>query len=143
MEFELIPYVGVLPLQFGMPREEIQSQLGQSPSLVSGKPFRDNFDILAVNYDAKELASEFCLFPKGLELTLNQQIVLEVGRFRNPLKVLLQYDPEPLQAFGFLIFMALGVSISGYHDGNPAQRAFNVFGKGTYDKFLTKAVPFK
>jgi hypothetical protein len=46
---------------------------------------------------------------------------------------LLAWDPAPRVDVGFLVFFALGVWTTGFHDHDPAQRSFGAFRPGLFD----------
>ncbi len=69
IDLELHPHVGVLPLRFGMSREEVRIVLGMGPHPRYSRPGRDEFAILGVNYDGDGRAAEYCLHPDKVRLT--------------------------------------------------------------------------
>ena len=52
---------------------------------------------------------------------------------------MLKLDPDPLERVGFLVFTRIGITTTGYHDGDESQRAITVCPRDTYDGFLKKA----
>jgi hypothetical protein len=63
-----------------------------------------------------------------------------VDLFHSPtaLETLLLSDPDPGELHGFLVFLKLGIAITGIHDGDTSQLAVTVFPKGRWDEFLSK-----
>lgn len=58
------------------------------------------------------------------------------------LRQLCDLDGAPVEAYGFLIFPRLGVTITGLHDGDEPQLAITVFARGDFDEFLNEAVSY-
>ena len=54
-------------------------------------------------------------------------------------RVLLRRDPAPVESLGILIYPALGICTSGYHDGDEAQLALTASPIGTWDDVVKDA----
>lgn len=134
-----MPYTGALPLRFGMTRADVQVVMGTSPHPRLSRATRDHYDCVGVNYDGDGLAAEFCLFPERMRVVFNGVVLLGDGCVPNPVPSLLVHDPEPVESLGFLIFPRLGVNVTGFHDGDESQLAFNVFRRGFWDEWLVSA----
>lgn len=139
MELEFVPYIGALPLRFGMSRAKVKAVIGAEPHPRFSRATRDHFDALSVNYDSDGLSAEFCLFPEKVRVVFDGIVLLGDGGVTNPVPVLLDRDPEPVESLGFLVFPGLGVNITGFHDGDESQLAFNVFRRGFWDDTLVRA----
>jgi hypothetical protein len=148
LTFDIEPYVGALPISFGMDRAKVHTLLGTTR--VAGK------------WDAKDPGSASDSFGKLLEINVgydNDRRVDHVGfspgdffalsllgsaiwtpsEHPDPNPVLLRFDPAPLERLGFLVFTRLGVTTTGYHDDDKAQYALTVFPRGEWDRYLVKA----
>ena len=72
--------------------------------------------------------------------------IVEVKLFAdNPEEVLRQLtlkDGAPKIYMGFVIFLNLGLSLTGFHDDDISQLAFAAFARGTWDARLQKLKPF-
>jgi hypothetical protein len=134
VKFVLDPFVGALPLRFGMTATEVRALMPSGP--WSRGATRDDFRELGVNYDPHGLAAEFCLVPGKVELTFGDDVLLGPGAVPDLVAVLRVHDPAPLEYLGFLVFPKLGVNITGFHDGDRSQLAFNVFRRGFWDELL-------
>ena len=53
----------------------------------------------------------------------------------DPIQILMAHDPHPFESLGFVIFLAIGVAIAGYHDGDTAKQSITVFSKGRWDPY--------
>jgi hypothetical protein len=120
-----------------MPRDEVRSVMAATPRFA--RPTRDDFEPLGVNYDADGRAAEFCLFPDRVRVSLDGVVLLGPGAVADVVSALLARDPEPWEHVGFMIFPGLGVNITGFHDGDCSQLAFNVFRRGLWDSALADA----
>jgi hypothetical protein len=60
--------------------------------------------------------------------------------FREPnaWKELVERDGDPKEIVGFLVLRDLGVTLTGFHDNDEAQKAVTVFERGRWDDFLAK-----
>jgi hypothetical protein len=57
----------------------------------------------------------------------------------HPNPYLLRLDPTPVEWVGILIYPGLGISTSGYHDGDEAQLALTASPAGTWDDAMREA----
>ncbi|MCE9545771.1 MAG: hypothetical protein K8T25_09685 [Planctomycetia bacterium] len=135
LDFELEPYKGALPVTFGMSEEQVAEILGpieyaeQEPD-GSLSEFREG---MRVGYCSPPRHVVEISFTPGETLYFDGIGLLG----RNDLcKLLLRYDSHPKELLGFMVFLELGVSISGYHDREKGHRAINVFSRGLYDDLL-------
>lgn len=141
MKFEFEPYVGPLPLRFGMDSAEVSKALGLSPQ-YSRPPndyggARDDYGDLGVNFDQDGKAAEFCFAPSSyISLVYSGTTIIGPGAISDPVSVFKKVDPSPIDLLGFLVFVGIGVNTTGYHDGDKSQRAINVFRKGFWDRVL-------
>lgn len=138
MEFKIDPYIGVYPLEFGVSTEEVQETLNEKPTDI--KPAneyggaRDDYSLLGVNYDFEGKASEFCFSTvAGLVLRFESHVLIGPGAINDPINLFYSLDPHPEDDYGFLVFRAIGINTTGYHDGDKSQRAINIFRRGFWD----------
>ena len=138
MNFVINPYVGALPLSFGMSPEEIEGVLNKNPihhrapGACGGA--RDDYEFVSINYDKNGKAAEFCFAPvKGLVLSIDNQILIGPNAISNPGNYFRELDPNPEEKLGFLVFKNIGINTAGYHDNDKSQRAINIFQKGHWD----------
>ena len=61
----------------------------------------------------------------------------------DPVGVLVRADPNPFEWVGFVIFLAIGVAVTGYHDGDRPQRAVTAFAPGRWDAYRGQFTPMK
>jgi len=59
------------------------------------------------------------------------------------LKKLVSIDGTPLLYMGFIVFLDLGIALTGFHDNDASQKAVTVFEKGSWDKRIGKMKEFQ
>jgi hypothetical protein len=139
--FDIEPSVGALPVRFGMHRDEVHALLGK-PDV--SRPVRCNTGIadywrrspVNVRYDTGGAVQHVGFVPGGFNLSLRGLRLWSLMEQPDPNPVLLRLDPTPLDCLGILVFPALGISTSGYHDDDDAQRSVTISSTGTWDKAL-------
>ena len=138
------PYIGAGPFKFEATPEEIQLNFQDKPKI--SKDYlgnrRDDFGAIGFCYDENDKLSEICIPPEGVSIYLDTQCLIGDSSVKT-LELLLKKDPNPLDVTGFLVFLKLGVNITGFHDNNESQKSFNIFKKGWWDDMLEEATPYK
>jgi len=139
MKFKIRPFVGVGNAEFGMTPLEIEAVLGPSISVKTTnrgerEEIREN---IAVRYGDRGVI-EFAFLPEA-DLGIDD---FDLFGAPDPVGVLLGYDPSPKECFGFLIFLKIGVAITGYHDGDESQRAITTFQPGRWDSMAEHFAEF-
>jgi hypothetical protein len=139
--FTIEPFVGPLPLRFGMSPEEVASLLG-APGLVFRNGNKDRCEkrpgyVLGYDVDSGKLNETVHtsgeLFFQGTNLFAVDDLI---GFLR-------QFDPAPQAAVGSVVFMNLGLYLSGFDVGDADVRSIAVTVKGRFDQYLKYFVPFK
>jgi len=141
-EFDLIPYVGASSARFGMTPVEVGCIWG-APETVdrtfagTRREYR-NATRVGVSYDSEVRAVEFAFVP-GCRVVLQGVSVFECA---DPLESLVRLDAEPFTSFGFVVFLRIGVTLTGYHDHDTSQRALCLFARGRWERDRDQLVPF-
>jgi hypothetical protein len=126
------PYVSAGPLRFGATYSDVISSLGE--------PW----------FEQKNQLGETIIRYVGLSATVSSHGVVEVSflpevnvsilginafdepeAFRN----LCALDGDPQETSGFIVLLNLGITMTGFHDGDEAQKAVTAFNKGRWDQF--------
>jgi len=136
--FDIEPFVGALPVRFGMPRAEVHRLLGPpeaSHPIWDGSGTTDNWNESRVNvgYGTDQAVKHVGFSPGGYELSLRGVPLWSLAEQPDPNPALLRFDPAPVETVGILVYPALGVSTSGYHDGDEAQLSLTASPAGTWD----------
>lgn len=143
-DFRIEPYVGAHPILFGMGPKEVERLLSAADSVRENRrgertERRGPINGLSIVYDETDGGvCEIGFCPGALVYFHGRDVLGEAG----PLPVFLQFDPSPLECVGFLVFMELGVALTGYHDNDEAQRALTVFRKGRWDCMRGRLKPW-
>lgn len=143
-EFEIKPYLGVGPLQFGMTPQEVAAALG--PPEASRRHFMKTLieyrDWLVTMYEKDTDRLYEVGFGRFFE-TLTYQ---GTNIFKDPdpevLRKLCAEDGQPYQALGFIVLLKLGMTLTGFHDGDEEKKACTVFAKGTWGVEKDELKPF-
>jgi hypothetical protein len=80
-----------------------------------------------------------CTLLPGCEATVNNQFVVWTEEF---LYWLASEDNELVEVLGYIVSIKLGLAITGFHDGDEAQKAVHAFRKGDWDMFKNRMLPF-
>ena len=149
--FDIQPFVGALPLRFGMSRPEVHSLLG--PPEASHPQWDDggklNFGLkdhwhtlrLGVGYNKQDAVIHVGFRPGGCDLSFQGKPLWSPTHQPDPNGELLRHDPTPLEMLGSLVFLALGVSTSGYHNDDPDNVAFTGEPQGVWDALQAVSAP--
>jgi hypothetical protein len=142
--FNIEPFVGALPIRFGMNRARVHELLGipeASHPIWNRSGTTDYWNESRVNvaYDNHEIVKHVGLSPGGCKLFIRGTVLWSTEAQPDPNWELLHLDPAPLETVGILVFTALGISTGGYHDGDDAQRSLTVSPAGTWDEILSDA----
>lgn len=135
MRFDIQPYIGALPITFGMARDQVHRLLGQPESsnpIWDGSGVSEHYNASRYNvgYTNSGTVNHLGFSPGGAELSILGRPLWKPDDQSDPNPVLLVLDPAPLECVGFWFFMAIGVTTTGYHDDDTSQRAVTVFVRG-------------
>jgi hypothetical protein len=143
-DFDLSPFVGALPIAFGMTRNDVHAILDlpdvsfpvwdKSGTCDGRHTLRMN-----VGYDNSGIVNHVGFGPGGVNLRILGSELWTAANQPDPKSTLLKLDPDPLERVGFLLFTRLGITTTGYHDDDESQRAIRVYPRGTHDDFLKEA----
>jgi hypothetical protein len=137
MRFDIQPYVGALPIRFGMARPEVHNLLGpphRNVPIWNGSGTSDHYrqEHFNVGYDNAGMVKHVGFAPAGVELLIQGQVIWTLTDQPDPNPILLALDPDPVESVGFWVFLRIGVTSTGYHDNDRSQRAVTVFPRDTW-----------
>ncbi|MGI0120190.1 hypothetical protein [Zooshikella sp. RANM57] len=140
-ELNLIPYVGVGPISFGMAPKEVEAVLGRPDSIsTSGRnELEEHRGEITIRYDSETNGVVEISFGPESGLMLDGVYLYSSSDLT---KYLLSKDPHPVECFGFLLYLNLGIAATGFHDGDEDQKAISVFQKGRWDSMKDNFTPF-
>ncbi len=142
---ELTSYFGVNSAKFGMSPAEIEGIFGVSDDISTDYldqrvEFRS---FMNVGYTHGEEKANHFGFGRQMKGTKYDGIFLFTEDPKIVLRKLVAADGGPLLDLGFIIFLKLGLTLTGFHDNDESQKAVTLFERGTYDDSLAEMKPFR
>lgn len=132
--FEVKPYQGTSELRFDMTPSEVSAALGE-PRRKSvnrrGEPdwfYGDH----SVRFSKAGDALVEIAFLKNAKVSLNG---IDVFGDADSFTRIAALDDEVFEFYGFLVFFGLGITLTGFHDNDEAQKALTMFHRGRWDQF--------
>ena len=140
MIFRIACYQGVNGVLFGATQEEV--------AVHWGKPDRHRTTTLGERSESR--GEMRCVYNSGrlVEIGFGPscivtiQDVADVLHNFSALNNLLVLDPSPYEAYGFLVFFELGITLTGVHDGDDSQLAATAFSHGRWSKSESGMTPW-
>jgi hypothetical protein len=139
--FDIRPYLGALPITFGMRRPEVHALLGPPRTTHPPNPWRGIGDWWeganpSISYDGAETVVHIGFSPGDFSLLLSGSPLWSPSGHPDPNPSLLRLDPDPVEVHGFLVFNRIGVTTSGYHNDDENDLAITVYPRGAWDEPL-------
>lgn len=130
---EIISFVGVGNIRFGMSPDEVKllmssperQRLGKNGNLMESR------GAISTIYSKEKRLQEVGFSRNYEELTYKNINILKDPR-GEVLGKLLKLDAQVFESYGFLIFMGLGITLTGFHDSAEDDVAVTVFSKGVW-----------
>ncbi|MEO6809901.1 MAG: hypothetical protein ABI353_12380 [Isosphaeraceae bacterium] len=94
---------------------------------------------IIVGYDLDQAVKHVGFGPGGCEVSLRGAPLWSLDDQPDPNPTLLRLDPVPVESVGILVYPAIGVSTSGYHDGDDAQLSLTTSPAGVWDDVVRRA----
>ena len=147
-EFVLQPYVGAIPVTFEMSPADVQQLLGSPARIETNglgereeewhdeKDWRDSVTVRYSKIDGK--VEEIAFLPAAKLIYQGHDLFRDEG----VIDFLSQYD-IPYEIVGFVVFLELGITVTGFHDNDESQKAIVVCRKGRFDAFRDELTPLK
>ena len=140
----LLPYAGVGDVRFGMSPEEVSAIVGVPDShstnaLKQRVEFRAYLNV-AFSPGTSPRVKHFGI-GRQIRRTTIADIELFVGRPETILQQLCRLDGDSVTYLGYVIFFDLGLTLTGFHDGDVDQRAVAMFERGAWDARRAKTAP--
>ena len=146
-EFDIKPYVGAGQLRLGMTPEEVYSILGPPDDIENNifkeiKESRLENGLNTVYSSSDRRLVEIGFSPNITGLIFNGLSVFS-ERSLKVFKKFLQEDKEPFETVGFIVLLNIGVTLTGFHDNSPDDRAVTLFEKGRWDSEKPDLKPYR
>lgn len=139
MSYEIIPYIGIDKVAFGFTPEGVSS--------FWGAPERTRPTKLS---QLEEIRSNlYCRYSRHLdvwalvEVSFTPGVIvscmnIDIFRDKRAFSKLLAMDNSPYEVYGTIVFLKLGIAVSGLHDENESQLALTAFAKGHWDQYKNR-----
>jgi cation diffusion facilitator CzcD-associated flavoprotein CzcO len=139
--FEIRPYEGAGPIEFGMTQDQVVAVMGR-PAMTRktrGGDIELRFADCAVRLGPDSTVAEIGFSPR------TQVTVEGIDVFNDPgsLGKLLARDGEAMESVGIVVLLKLGIALSGFHDGDEDQKSVTLFRRGRWDAARGELVPFR
>lgn len=143
-EMKISKYKSFGPVNFGTSETEVVKQLGNPRNTRTNNEneLEYHYDDVIVRYDAtSKLVREGTLLPKESgEFQINDMVLDWRDDF---LKTLCLADGDPNEFYGYIVLFNLGITLTGFHDGDDPQKAISAFSLGDWDQFKGDMTAFK
>ncbi|WP_087723659.1 hypothetical protein [Pandoraea sp. PE-S2T-3] len=141
----ITPYLSVGSVRFGMSAGQLILAMG-TPNRTS----KNRRGELVFDYPAARVV-----------IALDEAGVVEVGIVPNhgvvsvegiPLfspndstsfEMLIEKDGAAYESLGFVVLLNIGITLTGFHDGDESQKALTAFARGRWDGMRSKLLPLK
>jgi len=126
----ITPYDAIGPVHFGMNEIEVRGLFGNPEAVTKDK--RGN-TVLRYEDKIATIAAEG-LVEVGF-LPDASISVFGINPFSDPeaFEKLCELDGDPKEVLGFIILLNLGLTMTGFHDGDESQKAITVFSRDRWD----------
>lgn len=136
MRLDIEPLVGVGDLKFGITKEQVAALLGPPDDHIIDdgelrEYRRDNGMQLVYIGEGAHLV-ELGFSPNVKELEFGKVKLFEADP-EQVLTLLNRTKATAYECFGFLVFLDLGITLTGFHDGHSEQMAITAFTAGRWD----------
>jgi hypothetical protein len=140
--FTIEPYVGALPLRFGMKPDEVASHLGppdDTHEYPQYESFHEHRGGTKLGYLLSERKLTDIVFTEfGHAVVFNGHALFDQVDL---LSMLRQYDPQPYKLVGFIFFTKLGMRLSGFDTDNE-EKAIAIVSEGGFDEYFHEFEPY-
>lgn len=139
--YEIEPYVSVGPLSFGLSQREVKSLLGEPVRTSVNR--RGETDFQYPDTNVRFSSANLTLVEVGISPS-TPATIKGVNLFDDPdaLNKLVALDRTASEYYGFIVLFHLGITMTGFHDGDDSQRAVTAFIRGRWDHLRESMQPF-
>lgn len=140
-EFRIVAN-GIDPLLLGMSREQLDSIMGEEPK-VSHSRIAGEEALQFENANARVVMREgriveIALSPPATVLFENKPLFQDPSVWRT----VAAKDGDAQECLGFIVLQRSGLTLTGFHDSDPAQLAVTAFEQGRWDAMQSQMKPF-
>lgn len=139
----LIEDNGFSPLLIGMSRREIDQVLGELPKpdgtgLNGEEAFRYSGSHVRV-VTRQDRAVEMAIVPPAIVLFRGEPLFESDSIWRH----IVAADGDARETLGFIVLRKLGLTLTGFHDGDQSQLAVTAFEPGRWDQLEGEMQPLR
>lgn len=130
-QFEILPFVGALPLRFGMTSDEVHGILGGPRAVRTNRLGEKDEDYheASAGYDK---ASAMLVELGFVQPSVVRFHGIDLFRDADAILRLADADGAPLEGLGFVVFPALGIALADFHSEQESDRVVTVFARGRW-----------
>jgi hypothetical protein len=146
MKFLIEPYKKVGPLYFGMSRAETEQALESIDRSVDSDDgitelYNFTYDIVA---QVRKISNQ--LIEVGFGHRAKEVYINNIRFFDQPqqdvLSELYNIDPNAFVGHGSIVFLNLGISLTGFASGDDSSRSMTAFAAGVWDDIIPSMKPY-
>ena len=140
--FEIVSYMGAKPVLFGMTEVQVFNLVGPHLKATINNLGERNaqYESFGIRYSKQEGTVLEIGFGNSAKVTFRG---VDLFGDRSAFQFLLALDSSPYEYFGFIVLLDLGITLTGFHDDDPSQRAITVFARGRWDHVKGKFKRFQ
>lgn len=126
-------YVSAGGFEFGASYDEVVTALGEPHSTEKSRLGETvvRYDGCGATISSRGVVEAYFLPEADVSLS-GIDVFGDAAAFRS----LCALDGDPKEFMGFIILLKLGVTMTGFHNGDAAQQAITAFEKGRWDQLL-------
>ncbi len=127
------PYVSAGSFNFGACYNEVVTVLGEPHSTEKNRLGETivRYDGYGATISSRGVVEAY--FLPGTDVSLSGiNVFHDASAFRG----LCALDGDPKETLGFIVLLRLGITMTGFHDAEPAQQAITAFERGRWDQLL-------
>ena len=146
MEFKIDAYKKVGPLRFGMSQQEAEKAVGHIDRVVNTPDgiielYNFLFDVVAQVQKNSDQLIEVGFGHRATGVSLNDIRFFEQSQ-QEVLSELYKIDSNAFIGHGAIVFLNLGVSLTGFQSDDDNTRAITAFAKGGWDDIIPSMKTF-
>ena len=133
-------YEGVGPIKFGMSDVSVREIMGTPDHVQKNmeKGTHEFYGKCSIIYSKEGKVVEITFSP-GIKVFYDGKNLFD----HDTLDHLTKLDNQPYECLGFILFLKLGIFLSGFHDDDESQKAVGFFQKGHWDGIKKNFIAYK
>lgn len=146
MDFIISPYDSVGSLKFGMPRLEVEQALGHVDRVMDTPDeifelYNFSLDLIAQVDKKEDQLIEVGFGSRSKNVSFEGVLFFESAA-QDVVRRLCKLDRNAFIGHGALVFLNLGLSLSGFVEDDDGTKAITVFARGVWDDIIPSMKPY-